>query len=162
MTQHRYVSCTSHDVTLPFQHILKVFYWIKIWWLWGPSDYSECIVMLKKPIWDHLSFVAWCAILLEEAIRRQVHCGLKRMNMVTKNTQVGCGNSLGTEGFQVCQENITTITSLNCWYKAKWIHASVLFAPNSDPTNQMWDKAKNFQSSIFSFCWANAIAVSCS
>jgi len=28
-------------------------------------EYSELIVMFKKPVWDDLSFVAWCIILLE-------------------------------------------------------------------------------------------------
>ena len=28
----------------------------------------------------------------------------------------------------------TTSSSLNCWYKAGWIHAFMLFKPNSDPT----------------------------
>ncbi len=30
--------------------------------------------MFKKPVWDDLSFVTWCIILLELAIRRWVHC----------------------------------------------------------------------------------------
>ncbi len=33
--------------------------------------------MFKKPVWDDLSFVAWCIILLEVAIRRWVHCSHK-------------------------------------------------------------------------------------
>ncbi len=40
---------------------------------------------------DDLSFVAWCIILLEVAIRRWVHCSHKGMDMVSNNTQVGCG-----------------------------------------------------------------------
>ncbi len=43
-----------HDANLPFHHIPKVLYWIEIWWL-------------KKPVWDDLSFVTWCIILLEVA-----------------------------------------------------------------------------------------------
>jgi len=57
-----------------------------------PSNrqYSELIVMFKKPVWDDMSFVTWCIILLEVAIRRWVHCGQIGMDMVSNNTQVGC------------------------------------------------------------------------
>ncbi len=51
-------------------HIPKMLYWIEIWWLWRPFEKSELIVMLKKPVWDDLSFVTWCIILLEVTIRR--------------------------------------------------------------------------------------------
>ncbi len=34
--------------------------------------------MFKKPVWDDLSFVTWCIILLEVAIRRWIHCSHKR------------------------------------------------------------------------------------
>ncbi len=47
--------------------------------------------MFKKPVWDYLSFVTWCIILLEVAIRRWVHCSHKGMDMVSNNIQVGCG-----------------------------------------------------------------------
>ncbi len=47
--------------------------------------------MFKKPVWDDLSFVKWCIILLEVAIRRWVHCSYKGMDMISNNTQVGCG-----------------------------------------------------------------------
>ncbi len=36
--------------------------------------------MFKKPVWHDLSFVTWCIILLEVAIRRWVHCSHKGMN----------------------------------------------------------------------------------
>ncbi len=39
--------------------------------------------MFKKPVWDYLSFVTWCIILLEVAIRRWVHCCHKGMDMVS-------------------------------------------------------------------------------
>ncbi len=80
-----------HDVNLPFHHIPKVLYWIEIWWLWRTFELSELIVMFKKPVWDGLSFVTWCIILLEVAIRRWVYCSHKGMDMVSNNTQVGCG-----------------------------------------------------------------------
>ncbi len=37
------------------------------------------------------SFVTWYVIILEVAITRWVHCGHKGLDMVSKNTQVGCG-----------------------------------------------------------------------
>ncbi len=40
--------------------------------------------MFKKPVWDDLSFVTWCIILLEVAIRRWVHCSHEGMDMVSK------------------------------------------------------------------------------
>ncbi len=42
--------------------------------------------MFKKPVWDDLSFVTWCIILQEVAIRRWVHCSHKGMDMVSNNT----------------------------------------------------------------------------
>lgn len=32
----------------------KVLCWTEICWLWTPFEYSELIVMLKKPVWDDL------------------------------------------------------------------------------------------------------------
>ncbi len=56
---------------------------------WTPL--SKLIVMFKKPVWDHLSFVTWCIVLLEVAIRRCVHRIHKGMDMVGNNTRLGCG-----------------------------------------------------------------------
>ncbi len=83
-----------HDVNLPFHQIPKVLYWIKIWWLWRPFELSELIFMFKKPVWDDLSFVTWCIILLEVMLschQKMVHCSHKGMDMVSNNTQVDCG-----------------------------------------------------------------------
>ncbi len=41
--------------------------------------------MFKKPVWDDLSFVTWCIILLEVSIRRWVHCSHKGTDMVSNN-----------------------------------------------------------------------------
>ncbi len=96
--------------------------------------------MFKKPVRDDWSFVTWCIILLEVSLRRWVHCSHKGMDMVSNNTQVGCGVfircSIGTKGPKVCQENIphTNTTSLNRWDKAGWIHAFMFFTPNSVST----------------------------
>lgn len=48
--------------------------------------FSSVIVMLKKPLWNDWSFVAWHIILQEAAIRRQVQCG---MDKVSNTIQVG-------------------------------------------------------------------------
>ncbi len=57
--------------------------------------------MFKKPVWDDLSFVTWCIILLE-VHQKMVHCGHKGMDMVSNNTQVDRGLfkrcSIGTKG----------------------------------------------------------------
>ncbi len=43
--------------------------------------------MFKKPVWEDLSFVKWCIILLEVFIRRWVHCSHKGMDMAINNTR---------------------------------------------------------------------------
>ncbi len=78
-----------HDENLSFHHIPKVLYWIEIWWLWRSFEQSELIVMFKKPVWDDLSFVTRCIILLE-VHQKMVHCSHKGMDM-DNNTQVDCG-----------------------------------------------------------------------
>jgi len=40
---------------------------------------------------NDLSFVTWCIILLEVAIRGWVHGGHKGMDVVRNDAQVGCG-----------------------------------------------------------------------
>lgn len=68
---HRFNNMRSfHDETLPFQHIPNVHYWIEIWLLRRPFVYSEQIVMFKRPVGDDLSFLTWCIIRQEVAIRR--------------------------------------------------------------------------------------------
>ena len=37
--------------------------------------------MFKKPVWDDMSFVTYCIILLEVATRRWLHCGHKGMEL---------------------------------------------------------------------------------
>ncbi len=59
--------------------------------IWVKWTHCHVIVMFKKPVWDDLSFVTWCIILLEVAVRRCVHCSHKGKDMVSNNTQVGCG-----------------------------------------------------------------------
>ncbi len=76
--------------------------------------------MCKKPVWDDLSFVTWCIILLEVIIRRCVHCSHKGMDMVSNNTTGRLWRfkqcSIGTKGPKVCQENIPhTITPPPAW-----------------------------------------------
>ncbi len=56
----------------------------------GHLSKVKLIVMFKKPVWDDLSFVTWCIILLE-VHQKMVHCSHKGMDMVSNNTQVDCG-----------------------------------------------------------------------
>lgn len=44
----------------------------------------------KKPVCNDLSFVTWCATLLEAVIIGWVNCGHKGIDMVSKNTKLGC------------------------------------------------------------------------
>ncbi len=51
-----FVNCTSMS-SESLHHIPKVLYWIESWWLWRSLEYSELIVMFKKPVWDDLVLV---------------------------------------------------------------------------------------------------------
>lgn len=84
---------------------------------------------VKKPVWDDLSFVTGCVILLAAAIRRWIHCSRKEIEKVSNNSWAGCVScSIVTKGPKVYQENILhTITTLSCWHKAGEICAFVLF-----------------------------------
>jgi len=42
---------SSMDVPLELHLIPKVLYWIEIWRLWRPLEFSELLVMFKKPVW---------------------------------------------------------------------------------------------------------------
>ncbi len=79
-----------HDVNLPFHHIPKVLYWIEIWWLeviW--VKWTHCHVQETSLRWFELcDMVHYPA---GSSIRRWVHCSHKGMDMVSNNTQVGCG-----------------------------------------------------------------------
>ncbi len=61
-----------------------------ILYMYHGNKKSELIVMFKKPVWDDLSFVTCCIILLE-VHQKMVHCSHKGMDMVSNNTQVDCG-----------------------------------------------------------------------
>lgn len=41
----------------PFYQILKMLYWIKIWWQWRPLEYSEPSVIFRKQLGDYSRFV---------------------------------------------------------------------------------------------------------
>ena len=77
-----------HAANLPFCHIPKG--WIQIRWMGRPLKNIELIVMFMKPVWDVLSFMTWCIIMLVVAIRRWVHYGHERIHMVSNNAQIGC------------------------------------------------------------------------
>ena len=53
-----------HAVNLPFNHILKVFYWIQIRWLGRALKKIEPLVMFMKPVWVDFRFVTLCIIML--------------------------------------------------------------------------------------------------
>lgn len=81
--------------------LLQTVGYIPIMWIYcstTPQKYSVTVdvilVQFKKLVWDRLSFVTWCIILLEAGIRRCIHYGHKEMDMVSRNTQVGCGISM--------------------------------------------------------------------
>ncbi len=83
--------------------------------------------MFKKPVWDDLSFVTWCIILLE-VHQKMVHCSHKEMDMVRNNTQVDCGVLNDAQlvlmdpkcAKKIPPHHYTTSTSLNHWDKAGW------------------------------------------
>ncbi len=50
--------------------------------------------MFKKPVWDDLSFVIRCIILLEVAIIRWVHCSHKGMDMFKICSNPKCANKI--------------------------------------------------------------------
>ncbi len=87
--------------------------------------------MFKKPVWDDLSFVTWCIILLEVAIRRWIHCSHKGMYMVSNNTQVGCG---GLNNAQLALRGLKCAKKISPQDGSGWSHAFMFLTPNSDPT----------------------------
>ncbi len=83
--------------------------------------------MFKKPVWDDLSFVTWCIILLE-VHQKMVHCSHKGMDM-DNNTQVDwrLNDSQLVLKDPTCAKKIspphhytTSTSSLNRWDKAGW------------------------------------------
>ncbi len=69
------------------------------------------------------------------------HCCHKAMDMVNNNTQVGCGVKTVLNWYWGAQNvprkypsHHYTSRSLILLYKTGWIHAFMLFTPNSDPT----------------------------
>ena len=80
--------------------------------------------------------------MLEVAIRRWVNSGNKRMQMISNNTQTGCGIQALIDWYLQTQSvprkhsphHYTTSTSLNCWCNTVWINGFMLLTPNSEPT----------------------------
>jgi len=82
-----------HNVNLPFHHISKVLYWTEIWWLWShlsTVNSLSCSRNQFEMIWAlwHGAISCW------KQHQKMVHCGHKGMDMVSNNTQVGCGISM--------------------------------------------------------------------
>ncbi len=77
--------------------------------------------MFKKPVWDDLSFVTRCIILLE-VHQKMVHCSHKGMDMVSNNTQVDWrlndAQLVQSVSRKYPPQHYTT--SLNRWDKAGW------------------------------------------
>ena len=75
---------------------------------------SELILILKKPVWDYLSFVKWCIILLEVAIRRWSTVVIKGWTWsatILRYSVVFQQFPVGAKGNQVCEEHTShTIT----------------------------------------------------
>ncbi len=86
-----------HDANLPFHHIPKELYWLRSGDYGGHLSKVNSLACTRNQSEDDLSFVTWCIILLEVAIRRWVHCSHKGMDMVSNNTQVGCGHFNGAQ-----------------------------------------------------------------
>ncbi len=70
--------------------------------------------MFKKPVWDDLSFVTWCIILLEvasEDVYTVVIKGWTWSAIILRSAVAFKQCSIGTKGLKVCPENIPhTIT----------------------------------------------------
>jgi len=117
-----------HDVNLQFQHISKLLYWIEICWLWRPFEFSELIVMFKRPVWDDLNFVTWHVILLEVAIRRWWTWWSAT---ILKQAVTFKQFSIGTKDPKVCKENILhTITPPAAWTVDTRQDGSIQFWPS--------------------------------
>ncbi len=125
--------------------------------------------MFKKPVWDDLSFVTWCIILLEVASEDGYTVVIKGWTWsatILMKTVAFKQCSIGTKGPKVCQENIPcTITPpppawtietrqggsmLSCSLRQILTLPSECCSRNQDSS----DQATFFQSSIVQFWWA--------
>ncbi len=85
----RFCRLHIHDANLPFHHIPKVLYWdlVSVEAIWG--KWTNCHVQETSLKWfEFCDFVHYPA---GSSIKRWVHCSHKGMEMVSNNTQVGCG-----------------------------------------------------------------------
>lgn len=86
--KHSYVdTITSHRFGECIPMMIIFLYWldcdlVTMDWF----EYSVHTVTFKKPVWEDLSSLAYCAV-----FRRWAHCGHKGMDTVSSNTQVGYG-----------------------------------------------------------------------
>lgn len=119
---------------------------------------------VKKTVWDYWNFVTWCIILLEAAMRSWVQCGDERWWTWSATILVqGAEFKLcpKCEEPKVCQENIPhTIIAppplAPCfWYKTGWIHVSIFFTQNCDPTDR-----QQF-SSLLLLKWSSQMILTC-
>ncbi len=130
--------------------------------------------MFKKPVWDDLSFVTWCIILLEVASEDGYTVVIKGWTWsatILRSAVAFKQCSISTKGSKVCQENIPhTITPpplawtvdsrqdgsmLSCSLHQIMTLPSEFWSWNRDSS----DQATFLQSSIVQFWWA---CVNCS
>ncbi len=125
--------------------------------------------MFKKPVWDDLSFVTWCIILLEVVIRRYtvVIKGWTWSETILRWAVAFKRCSVGTKGPKVCQENIPhtitppppawTIEIRQDWSRLSCSLRQIMILP-SECRSRNWnssDQATFVQFSIVQFWWEN-------
>lgn len=73
---HHIIAVDSAAEHLLSYHVPMVFYWVQIWWMVRPLNYTEPIVMFMQAFKDDLGFVPWIqrstGYLLDVAISRCV------------------------------------------------------------------------------------------
>ncbi len=87
----------------------------EIWTLWRPFEFSELHVMFKKPVWDDLSFVTWCVVLLEASITRWEYSGHKGIDVVSRNTLWRLNDAQLWRTQSVARKYLHTITPHPAW-----------------------------------------------
>lgn len=101
-------------------------YWIEIWWLRRPLESSWHTVTFQKPVWDDVSFVTLCMILLEVSIRGWERCGHQRLDMVQQRLNAAQLVWVG------------------------WVHSYMLFTPNFE--GHRWNRHSGVEPSVVFCC----------
>lgn len=129
-----------------FLHLFLYLVYFLEYWYWKPAFHLDIlysvIVIFKK------YYVKRCLFLLDSGIRQWAHCGHKAIHMVRNNTQGTMFSSY--QGARTKTRKYpphpytTTNNSLNCLFKAGWIHAFILFMANFYPTIWMLKQKSRF------------------